>query len=92
MIFMTGKISQIAVCNSATVQAKTGHAILKSIYTTVAGDRVFSIIDDTTGTTAKFSFKADAGNSAPHLNTPFTTGVRIVVASGTSGEIVVMYE
>jgi len=26
------------------------------------------------------------------LNTPFTTGVRIVVASGTSGEIVVMYE
>ena len=89
---MTVKISQLAVANSATVQAKSGHAIVKSIYTTVAGDRVFSIIDNTSGTTAKFSFKADAGNSAPHINTPFTTGVRIVVASGTTGEIVVMYE
>ena len=89
---MTGKISQLAVVNSATVQAKTGHAVIKAISTTVAGDRVFSIIDGTSGSTATFSFKADAGNTAPMINTPFSTGLRIVVASGTSGEIVVLYE
>ena len=61
---MVGKISQLAVVNSATVQAKTGHCIVKSVYTTTAGDRVFSIIDNITGTTAKFSFTANAGNSA----------------------------
>ena len=89
---MVGKISQLAVVNSATVQAKTGHGIIKSIYTTTAGDRVFSIIDNITGTTAKFSFTANAGNSAAMINTPFSTGLRIVVASGSTGEIVVLYE
>lgn len=89
---MVGTTSQIAVVNSTTVQAKTGHGILKSIATTTAGDRVFSIIDDVSGSTAKFSFKADAGNSAPIINTPFKTGIRIVVASGTTGEIIVLYE
>ena len=74
---MVGTTSQLAVVNSATVQAKTGHGIVKSIYTTTAGDRVFSIIDNTTGTTAKFSFTADAGNSAAIHNTQFTTGIRI---------------
>ena len=85
---MVGKISQLAVVNSATVQAKTGHCIVKSVYTTTAGDRVFSIIDNITGSTAKFSFTANAGNSAAMIS----TGLRIVVASGSTGEIVVLYE
>lgn len=89
---MVGQTSQLAVVNSATVQAKTGHGIIKSIYTSTPGDRVFSIIDNITGTTATFSFTANAGNSAPILNTPFKTGIRIVVASGTTGEIIVLYE
>ena len=89
---MVGQTSQLAVVNSATVQAKTGHGIVKSIYTSTPGDRVFSIIDNITGSTAKFSFTANAGNSAPILNTPFKTGIRIVVASGSTGEIVVLYE
>jgi len=89
---MVGQTSQLAVVNSATVQAKTGHGLVKSIYTTTSGDRVFSIIDNITGTTAKFSFTANAGNSAPIINTPFKTGIRIVVASGSTGEIVVLYE
>ena len=89
---MVGATSQLAVVNSATVQAKTGHGLVKAIYTTTAGDRVFSIIDNTAGSVAKFSFKADAGNSAAIINTPFKTGIRVVVASGTTGEIVVLYE
>jgi hypothetical protein len=89
---MVGQISQLAVVNSATVQAKTGHGIIKSVYTSTPGDRVFSIIDNVSGTTAKFSFTAQVGGSASAINTPFKTGIRIVVASGSTGEIVVLYE
>ena len=41
----------------------------------------------TTASIPGISFTGDAD-----INTPFKTGIRIVVASGSTGEIVVLYE
>lgn len=87
-----GDKNQVVNVIGATIQAKTGHSIVKAVYTSFGGDRVYGIVNNTTGTTAVFTFKADAGNGLINLHTPFNLGLRIVVVSGTTGEIVVVYE
>jgi len=92
-----GDKNNLARVTNLDVQAKTGHGILKSVYVTVPGDRIFEIIDGLTDCdTTVFSMDLTADTLAPitltYINHPMADGIRIQHVSGATGEIVVIFE
>lgn len=93
-----GDKNQLSRITCTTTQLKTGHGVLKAAYVTTPGDTIYEIIDgtcdgaatlmsiDLTDATGGFLF------SAPYINHPVNTGLRVQVVSGTTGELVVIYE
>ena len=75
------------------VLAKSGHAILKSIYVTTSGDRTYTIRDGTSAAgTAIFTMTANVAGSMPYINHPFRDGLFIDNTGGTSGTLLVIFE
>ena len=89
--------NNIATATSSDVLAKTGHGVLKAVYTS-PNDRAWVIRDGTgVGGTAIMTITSGAagngGYSAPYLNRPFKTGLFIDnTTAGTVGEIHVVFE
>jgi len=90
---MDSKNNTVAVTNTNTI-AKTGHGILKAVYITISGNRVFSIYDGTSGSgELLFTIEATTGNHfLSYINVPVRDGLFINVDSGTTGNLLVLYE
>ncbi len=92
-----GDKNAIGRITSASIQLRTGHGILKAAYIATAGDRIFEIIDGTLDGDETI-LSIDAGSAtqapflAPYLNHPMADGIRVQVVSGTTGELIVVYE
>lgn len=77
---------------------KTGHGILKAVYTPSVGDRTWVIRDgtDATGTVILTVLQGAAANghfSAPYVNTPFATGLFVDnTAAGAAGTVLIIFE
>ena len=92
-----GDKNQTVRVTSTSTQAKTGHAQLKAAYITVPGDRIFEIIDGTgDGDTTIVNVDATSATFSPilmpYINTPMRDGLRVQVVSGTTGELLVVFE
>jgi len=93
-----GDKNNVGRVTCADVQLKIGHGILKAVYVATPGDTIFEVIDgiadcgptimsiDLVDATSGFQFLA------PYINHPVNTGLRVQVVSGTSGELIVVYE
>jgi hypothetical protein len=80
-----------------STQVKTGHAVLKAVYVTVPGDSIYEIIDGTcdahtTVVNLDLTSATFAPILMPYINHPIRDGLRVQVVSGTTGEILVVYE
>lgn len=93
-----GDKNQLGRITSSTTQLKTGHGVLKAVYVATPGDRIFEVINGTSDsdTTLISVDLTDATNGfqflAPYINHPFSSGLRIQVVSGSTGELIVIYE
>ena len=93
-----GDKNRTARITTTSSQVKTGHGILKAVYVTTPGDEIFEVIDgitdcdttimsiDTVSATNGFQFLA------PYINRPMNAGIRVQVVSGTTGELLVIFE
>ena len=86
--------SQLHRVLGTSIQCKTGHGILKGLYVTVVGDRVWEVIDGTADndTTLFKVAAATSAVSAPIINFPVPSGIRIQCISGSTGELIVLVE
>lgn len=93
-----GDKNQLVRVTTNSVTAKTGHGALKAIYIDTPGDIIFNVRDSTADTgDILFSIDTDSATSghlftAPYINHPFNTGLRIEVLSGTTGSLVAIFE
>ncbi len=92
-----GDKNNIGRITCADVQLKVGHAILKAVYVSTSGDRVFEVIDGTADCAPTImSIDLEAATRSPvlmpYINHPVNVGLRVQVVSGATGELVVVYE
>lgn len=89
-----GDKNNTSFVTSSNTLAKTGHGVLKAIYQTQTGDRIFSIYDGTSAAgTLIVSTEAGTGvHLLPYINHPVKDGLFINVDSGTTGSVLVVYE
>lgn len=96
-VISMGDKNNISRIIGSDVQVKIGHGIVKSIYVTVPGDRIYEIIDgtdncDTTVINMDLTAVTEAPILMPYINHPMGSGIRVDVISGATGEILVVFE
>jgi len=87
-------IVEVGMCD---VLVKTGHSILKSIYTSQTGDRDWVIRNgvDACGTavmTVDLVGATSGEISMPYINKPMNCGIFVDIGAGTVGTIVIVFE
>ena len=92
-----GDKNNVGRITTVDVQLKIGHGILKAAYVVTGGDIIFNIIDgiDDCGPVIASIDAVSATQPPvlmPYINHPVNTGLRVQVVSGTSGELIVVYE
>lgn len=93
-----GDKNRTARITTTSSQVKTGHGILKAVYVVTPGDEIFEVIDGTLDSdTTIMSIDTDVATSghiflAPYINRPMNAGIRVQVVSGTTGELLVVFE
>jgi len=82
------------VAATADLLVKTGHGIIKAIYVTQAGDRIFTIRDGIAAGGGDALFAIDTSDLVlmPYINHPVNAGLFADSDAGTTGTLLIVYE